>query len=445
MPHGRRAADVGDELAPLVRALMSRLSVPGVSIGILAGGEEAAAGFGLAAAGSGPAVTPETLFQAGSIAKTVTATALVLLARQGALELDAPLARLLPDLSLPGEGSSARVTLRHLLTHSGGWEGDFFDDSGDGEGALAATVGKLGGLERRTPPGWAFSYNNAGFYIAGRVLEVLSGRPYEEAVDDLVLKPLGMAASRFMPVPAGVPVASGHIVVGGRPQPVRPWGLPRSLNPAAGLVTSAADLLRLARFHLRSLPEMRRPERSLGGVVGLAWMLERVGLTLLAGHVGATNGHRASLTLVPRHGFAVGVLTNADTGAELHRMVRRAALRAGPGLEIPDPVLVRLPERHLVPYAGSYSSALRRVTLEVDGDGLLMRLTPMLAMAPAEPPAPLPPPVRLGFTGADQVVALDPPFAGLRGEFLRENRRPAWFRWSGRLLRRDPEASLPGT
>ena len=155
-------------------------------------GEEHVAGFGVTSLENPLDVTPDTLFQIGSITKTFTATAVMRLVERGELDLDSPLRTYLPGLKLGDEDVAARVTMRHLLTHTGGWIGDYFDDFGSGDDALARMCESMATLPQLTPLGEVWSYNNAGFYLAGRVIEVIAGKPYEEAMQELVLEPLGL-------------------------------------------------------------------------------------------------------------------------------------------------------------------------------------------------------------------------------------------------------------
>ena len=108
---------------------MEETQTPGVAVGLLHEGEEHVAGFGVTSLENPLEVTPDTLFQIGSITKTFTGTAAMRLVERGELDLDAPVRTYLPGLKLSDEDVAARVTMRHLLTHTGGWIGDYFDDS----------------------------------------------------------------------------------------------------------------------------------------------------------------------------------------------------------------------------------------------------------------------------------------------------------------------------
>ncbi|MGE5224966.1 MAG: serine hydrolase domain-containing protein, partial [Omnitrophica WOR_2 bacterium] len=234
---------------------MHRLKVPGVAIGVLNGDEEQTAGLGITNVDNPLPVTAGTLFQIGSITKTVTCTAIMKLVEEGKLSLDLPVRTYLPDLRLRDANAARQVTLRHLLTHTAGWEGDYFDDSGPGDDALASMVSRLDRLHQITSPGTFFSYNNAGFYLVGRLIEIATGKPYEAVIKEMVLVPLGMKMSFFFPGDMMTyRVVSGHEAIYhndvNEPKVARPWGLARAGNAVGGLVSTVNDLLRYARFHM---------------------------------------------------------------------------------------------------------------------------------------------------------------------------------------------------
>ena len=239
------------ELHGLLTELADEFDVPGVAAGVWHLGKTSFACHGVTSIENPLPIDVHTLFQAGSIGKTFTATALLMLAETGRVGLDAPVRRYVPELHLADATAAAEVTLLQLLNHTAGWEGDFFADTGEGDDALARYVACLDELEQRTPPGVAFSYNNAAFCLAGRVIESVTGEPYERAIRRLILRPLGLRESFFFPNE----IMTRRFVVGHKPSPddalqvARPWALPRNGAPAGGIVTSIVDLLAWARFH----------------------------------------------------------------------------------------------------------------------------------------------------------------------------------------------------
>ena len=98
------------------------------------------------------------------------------------------------------EDVAARVTVHHLLTHTGGWWGDDTSDTGKGDEAIARYVTeRLPTFPQVAPLGAFFSYSNTGFTLLGRLIKIVTGQTYRAAVQDLVLDPLGQADSTFIP------------------------------------------------------------------------------------------------------------------------------------------------------------------------------------------------------------------------------------------------------
>jgi CubicO group peptidase (beta-lactamase class C family) len=240
-----------ERLGEFVTQTMERKNVPGVSVGILHRGEAATAGFGVTSVAHPLVVTDETLFQIGSITKTFTGTAIMRLVETDKLDLDATVRTYLPDFRVADEAASAQATVRHLLTHMGGWVGDLFHDTGAGNDALASYVAAMADLEQLAPIGTVWSYNNAAFCLAGRIIEVVMEQSYREALKALVLEPLKLRNSYLNPVDVMTHrFAVGHNVGEDGPQIAHPWPIPRASNPAGGIACDVRDLLRYARFHL---------------------------------------------------------------------------------------------------------------------------------------------------------------------------------------------------
>jgi CubicO group peptidase (beta-lactamase class C family) len=124
----------------------------------LCGGEEHLVGYGTTSVEHPLPVEADTLFQIGSISKTFTATAIQRLVHQGRLDLNVPIRSYLPNLSLADETATERVNLGHLLTHTAGFQGDHFPDTGDGDDALARYVAGMVDLSQLTLPGTTFAF-----------------------------------------------------------------------------------------------------------------------------------------------------------------------------------------------------------------------------------------------------------------------------------------------
>src|SRR5256885_8695251 len=302
---------------------MARYHVPGVAIGILHDGDEDIAAYGVTNLEHPLPVDADTLFQIASITKTITATVVMRLVERGALDLDSPIRRYLPEFKLRDDDAAKRATLRHLVTHTGGWLGDCFADFGKGDDALARYVAAMAELDQLTPLGEIWHYSNSSFAVLGRLIEVATGKTYEAAVRELLFLPLGMTRSCFNADEAITHrVAAGHVIVDEQPRVARPWAFPRATTPVGGVVSSVRELLDYARFHLGdgrapngarllstgSLELMRTrlaPADNDRGV-GVSWFLRDVGNVTFQYHSGAAIGQQGILMLAPRRGSGVG-------------------------------------------------------------------------------------------------------------------------------------------
>ena len=427
---------------------LGRVGVPGAAIGVEHEGTQETTGLGVTSIEDPLEVDGETLFQIGSITKTVTGTLVMQLVERGELELDAPVREYLPGLRLADEDVAARVTMRHLLTHTGGWFGDHFADPSRGDDALERIVAELEELPQMTPLGELWSYCNSGFYIAGRVIELLTERPYEQAARELVLEPLGMTSSFFLPEE----VMSRRFAVGHRPEAgetivARPWALARAASAAGGITATVGDLLLYARFHMgldagplgaESLAAMREAQVEVdepGRMMALSWFVRDVGGVTVAEHDGGTNGQMARLMLAPDAGFALAILTNhSPGGGDVIRELTREAWHIYFDAELRDPEPLELDTGALAEYAGSYANPWSEAELRVEGGGLVAHVSYKAGFPTKDtPPLPPLPPIPLAFYDEDRVFATEGTFKGVTGDFVREEGGIAWFRWGGRL------------
>jgi len=400
-------------LSEFIAKMIEEKGVPGVAVGILHKGEIAAAGFGVTSVESPLPVTNETLFQIGSITKTFTGTAIMRLVEMGKLDLDATVRTYVPDFKVADGTASSQATIRHLLTHTAGWEGDFFDDTGAGDDALARYVANMTDLEQLAPVGAVFSYNNAGFSLAGYVMEAVTGKSYQAALEDLVLEPLGLTNSYLDPGDVMTHrFAVGHTVTEDGAGVARPWPLPRSAHPAGGVVCDVHDLLQYARFHLgdgttddgtkllspESMAKMQSPQVTVweGETWGLTWWIDDTHGARVISHYGGTMGQVSALTFIPEHDFAIAIVTNANLGGSVLDEASRWALKQYVELEIADPAPIGASEEDLAPYVGRYRSPSWEMELGTLGGKLVGQETPMIRfptrdspLPPAQPPTSL--------------------------------------------------------
>lgn len=435
-------------LTEMIHAGMRQHAVPGVAIALYRKGDEWVQGFGVTSVEHPLPVDADTLFQVGSTTKTFTALAVMRLVEQNAVRLEVPVRQYLPDLELASAELTAGVTLEHLLTHSAGFDGDLFEDFGPGDDALARAVRRMRDLPAVTPLGKVWNYSNAGFSLAGRVIEVVTGLTYERALRDLVLAPLGLDRSFFHATDAVTySVAVGHRGNQRGPVVERPWQLPRAVNPAGGLISSARDQLRYARFILREgrtddgtqllspelMGDMRRPRLDAGGgraaFGGLGWLIQRTPGVLA--HGGSTLGQESSFVLVPEQDFAITVLTNSDHGALLHREIVKWALRNLVQLDRAPAQTERLTGPALASYVGQYVARLQQIEIEVSGGLLNLKIVPQEHIGESQPAGPVVTRAEL-FAGGG-LRCLDGVIAGERGEFLGDAETGRWLRIFGRV------------
>jgi CubicO group peptidase (beta-lactamase class C family) len=189
--------DVVQALGDFVSSLAENLGVPGAAVGVLHDGEEHYAFHGVTSVDNPLPLDERTIFLCGSTTKTFTATAIMLLVDQGLVDIGDRVRAHLPDFRVEDEEAADSVTVLQLLNHTAGWDGDFFKNTGDGDDALARHVEAMAGLRQLTPPGAVVSYNNASFAVAGRLVEKLTGMPYESALRSLLLEPLHLEGTLF--------------------------------------------------------------------------------------------------------------------------------------------------------------------------------------------------------------------------------------------------------
>ncbi len=453
------------ELCERAESELRRLRVPGAALGVWHRGREYLACYGKTSVEHPLRVNADTMFQIGSITKTMTATALASLAYGGApgksLDLDSPVRDYLPGFTMSDPEVARRVTTRQLLSHTGGWIGDYFDCFGDGDDALATMVERIGRLPQVTPLGSHFSYNNAGFNIASRVLELAYGKPYERAIEEMLFKPLGLTRSFFYPSDVLIThrFVAGHDRRGRRVEVQRPWAIGRAGNGVGGGVLSIRDLLAYARLHLRdgvsdegrpvvpaeAVRAMREPQADAGarGSVCLSWFLKESGGVRYYSHGGATNGQQAYLTMVPGEDFAAAVLTNAEAGGIVTDRLRPwvAELWFGADERDPEPLSPGrdLPEAafsaSLDELAGEYELPLSAFSLRRRGPGLILRDEPRGGFpTPDSPPGPPGKPMRAVPVAGDRLLVLDEPRKGALVDVLRDrDGRVAYLRLGGRV------------
>ena len=439
---------------------MEQTGVPGMAVGIWQQNSTPPlvemAGFGVTNRDHALTVTEDTLFQIGSISKTMTATIAMRLVEMGKLDLDKPVCHYLPDFQMQDQTAQAQATVRHLFIHTAGWVGDYFENTGRGDDALARYVANMAALPQQAPLGALWSYNNASFSLAGRVIEAVTGKPFETVAHELLFAPLGMTMSFFFTEEVMTHrFAVGHIVTPGGTIVATPWALARSAHAAGGVTSTVRDMLRYARFHLNggrtdsgeqvmqpatiaAMQAFQTTAGSMADAMGISWMLNDLAGVRLVSHGGATNGQIAQLTLAPEKGFALVILTNANRGREVTRDLANWALQHYLSLQPPALHYQTLTEAELQPYTGYYKAQLSEVEVTAANGGLILQIIPQPGFPEKDSPAaPTPPPAPAAFFAEDRVIITDGASKESKCEFIRnEQGDVVWFRVGGRIHRR---------
>jgi CubicO group peptidase (beta-lactamase class C family) len=438
----------------VLRELTAR-GVAGAAVGLRMGDQEFLGGFGVTNVAHPMAVDADTIFPIASLTKPITGTAVMRLIESGAIELEAPVRLYIPELSLADETAARTLTVRHLATHSSGWGKEALGQFGRGKDALAVFAAALHKLSQRTPVGSAWSYSNYHVTLLARIIEIVTGESYEDAIVKLVLDPIGMSDTYFFRADVfGRVVAAAHDMDADGPRPVpsqRAFPEGRVFLPAGGFLSTARDLMRFAGFHMGEgivgKVQLLRPEslalmRSrLGpeGTHGLTWFHEDfVGRPLAEGlgigHVGVERGYLSELVLVPSRQFAVVVLSNGGLAPDqlFPYVVANRFARGGPlgvtqwaienvlGLQSPRATACVPTIAELDSFVGSYDG-IRPVRVTRNGDALALEAQQLDGVWAA--------PMRLVLLDLDHFEIADGPAAGILGRAVRrEEGRVIWLR-----------------
>ena len=229
-----------EEMGEALERLCAARGIPGAVVGLVdADGAVTVATFGTANVGTGLPVVRGTLFQAGSIGKSYTATAVMQLVDDGLVDIDLPVRTYLPELTFADPAVSQSLTSRQILTHVAGVDGDRLDEDfacGRGDDCVERYVAGLADLPLIAPPGRLWSYCNSGYIVLGRLVEVVTGLTFERALTTRLLEPLGVANTLFFPGDMVThSLAVGHVRQGDGPAVVAPqWEMSRAAG-AAGI------------------------------------------------------------------------------------------------------------------------------------------------------------------------------------------------------------------
>lgn len=325
---------------------MSLGQMPGLGIVVIRDDETLLErGYGSADVARQEAMTANTPVVIGSTTKALTAAAVLQLAERGLLNLDDPVRKHLPEFQLADQSAASTLTIRQALTHTAGlpptpMDGPAFLFNDDMEpDAAERYIAGLAAAEPVWEPGGGWLYSNDGYVLAGRIIEIVSGLPYDEYMAANLFSPLGLAETRFPRQNEPDPdVATAYDY--GPDGSAYPSFFPhnRASNAAGMLISSARDAGRWLRALLHagtldgkriiaeeSVQEMTRPQASIPPgprasaadtvSYGLGWMISENDGRRVVSHGGSAITMGSQFMLLPDERLAIAAVTNSSTEA----------------------------------------------------------------------------------------------------------------------------------
>lgn len=314
-----------EQVAAVIEPAVANGIIPGAAVVVV---EDArvvfSGGFGVARP-DGLVPDENTRYSIGSVSKSFTGLAVLVLAEQGKLDLDAAISTYLPDFGVAGMPESP-ITVRHLLNHTSGlslFTGNRNQSaSRQDDNALRDAVAELKNIPLQSPPGTQFDYSNANYQILGLLIEQTSGEPFPRAMRNLVLGPLGMLDTRI-----GHPFGAENTSDGYRywftslvaDAPV----MSALLMPQGGITTTAADMGRYLIAHMGGdgetpdawNKEMGNPHKvDPNNPYSTGWFVRGTAEDPLLTHTGLNAGFTAAAAVAPTRKLGVAVLINASDG-----------------------------------------------------------------------------------------------------------------------------------
>ncbi len=469
----KSGAELATAFEQEAKRLLSEYQIPGVTLGVLTPEGDHFVNLGVTNLESPLPITEDTIFQIGSTTKTLTSLTISVLEAQGKLKLDDLIRQHLPDFKLKDESVAAALTIRDVLTHQGGFQGDLFEDTGEGDDAVARVLDVLAESPQVVPLRGHWSYNNAGFYVAGRVIEVVTGKTYEAAVTELVLTPLGMDHTLFFPTQIMTyRYATGYNKIDDEMVVQRPWMMMRSAAPAGSSCSSTVkDMTKYAHYIMSgTMPETPEPAETTGdagavqpaaasplstldrsqlwapvrsvgvginafpgeeGNIGQSWFVDSYEGATIISHGGTTLGHQSDFWVSPDRGVGFIAMTNASNGHAMNRKLSEWVKRELLGLVRPERDEVKLGGDELATLAGDYevTGQTYKIGAKVEGGTLVLSIPDTTAGGTRDMPVRFIAPQRAVVVGGDA--------DGIGVEFLTRGGEVEFMRFGARLYPRE--------
>jgi len=332
---------VTDSLDIYVNRGLENWKIPGAAVLIVKDGKIVIAkGYGVKEIGTNDKVDENTLFMIGSNTKAFTGTALALLEHEGKLNLEDKVMKYLPDFKMKDEWVTKQLNLQDIVSHRMGldtYQGDFMYWTSD----LTSdeVLDKFGMLKPKYDFRTKYGYTNAGYIIAGKIIEKVSGLKWEDYLKEKIFEPLKMknTISLYNEYSLATNISKPHTLINSNISKISFPNLD-NLAPAGGIVTSIIDIsnwiitqLDSGRFESESvipievIKRIRQPltidavsaeyypfNRNNFSLYGMGWWLDDYEGEKIVYHSGGVNGFLSSITLIPEENLGIAIFTNTD-------------------------------------------------------------------------------------------------------------------------------------
>ena len=361
---GQTAEPSTAQIDQYIQDQMTQKNIVGLSVAIVQNNEVTyLKGFGAASIKRNTQVTPQTIFDLASCSKSFTAMATLLLWDDGLIDLDQPLRHYIPEFQLADEKMSDEITVRQLLNQTSGLPGNFSepiayqkDSSTDNSDTMKLLVAALKHIHTDRPPGSSFEYTNLNYNLLGALVERVSGRSFDDFVQERIFTPLGMNNSTLKPdVADSLDRADGHQMMLGH---VITRNIPiyHSAQPAGWVMSSAEDMAKwllvnmnngilngqqvipASVMQLMHTPEINFVDDGEKTSYAMGWFVGQTGDgEPVIWHGGDTPNFLSEMIILPERNLGVVMLVNSQTSRNAHSVALGiASLFMGSELTLPS-------------------------------------------------------------------------------------------------------------
>ena len=346
-----------------IREQMAQKNIVGLSVAVVQDNEVTyLQGFGTASIKRNTQVTPQTIFDLASCSKSFTAMAVLLLWNDGLIDLDQPLKYYIPEFEVADEKVSEEITIRELLNQTSGLPGNLSepltyqkDNGTDNSDTMKLLVTALKHIHTNRPPGSSFEYTNLNYALLGALVERVSGKSFDDFVQERIFTPLGMNNSTLNPdIAASLDRADGHQMMLGH---IITRNIPiyHSAQPAGWVMSSAEDMAKwllvnmnngmlngqqvipVRVIQLMHTPEINFVDNGENTSYAMGWFIGQTGNgEPVIWHGGDTPNFLSEMIILPKRNLGVVMLVNSQTSRNAHSVALGiAGLFMGSELTLP--------------------------------------------------------------------------------------------------------------